>query len=894
MSSGVITHQPSEEATRGDIITFPGPHPWNSLDDSVICKISTLYINSFPLPESWQRLEYVSPNNERCKTHKVLRKGFRLHDLMRVCTRWYRSLRTHPYWATFSKRIRCDTCNASCQGSDPWRVSYRILRDHCEGCLYNLKPSHMLPEGHVHSPSCTECLMFVIPEESFGLAPRVINHGFCFDREQQKCWPTDAQKNEFAVNPLTVRSDGSIIVPLCQPCRAEALDRIAKLSGLESLEKCREYHSFLEMVVDTYLSPGCITENLFYEQFLNEEYETASQSTQLCQELDTNTYDFDARSRALVTASPKLERHIVLHFQARVRYAQHLLWDRIMKGYWVNIIEPARPTVLRAEHPVNNAPLPNRNAQSVRVVTWVADARSRKWLPNTGLIEVAPPSLDIELIPVPVQTLFKDTYNDLLFRLLLGPLGNIAVHISKAKKKPGKSTTSSRIPDLKLVFKHLKNEKFWVDTKTKEWVNYILPLIPSRLENLPESTVAVIDAAWRHAYETAVNRTVDGSQLADRKEVYEQISFLRPQTASRVRRHDEESEMEEPPRKIRKIPRDEHVLTREPQTSTMHAVDQFKAQLPAAYVNSNSGLPAGKRETVFRFRLWSPTKTGHKRKGKVRDILSCFVLFVQDIGKMRFLKELLVRPKIERLRHRRVQTPREVPLSDCDTLGPCPDVYLVSGHKTAHFRGHSRAKMTDLTFCYLHMTPEDLEVLDTIGTMDYISGDLSDTDIDVPAFMKPPNPDDSDVLPSEVHPSYPFGNPNSLKHPASRPRRPWDPSSRALFEDMGYAGGGVNGSLRWRDLALDILLPVDEEKEEAERAAHARKMASGIATSHPHPPHAMPQPQAVPPAQTTVEEMDEDDAENDENEEDEDEDNDDEDEDSDNEDEDEDDNAEDD
>ena len=34
---------------------------------------------------------------------------------------------------------------------------------------------------------------------------------------------------------------------------------------------------------------------------------------------------------------------------------------------------------------------------------------------------------------------------------------------------------------------------------------------------------------------------------------------------------------------------------------------------------------------------------------------------------------------------------------------------------------------------------------------------------------------------------------------------------------MGYAGGGVNGSLRWKDLALDLLLPVDEEKEEAEK-----------------------------------------------------------------------------
>ena len=30
----------------------------------------------------------------------------------------------------------------------------------------------------------------------------------------------------------------------------------------------------------------------------------------------------------------------------------------------------------------------------------------------------------------------------------------------------------------------------------------------------------------------------------------------------------------------------------------------------------------------------------------------------------------------------------------------------------------------DLTFCYLHMTRHDIEVLDTIGTPDYLNGDL--------------------------------------------------------------------------------------------------------------------------------------------------------------------------
>ena len=171
------------------------------------------------------------------------------------------------------------------------------------------------------------------------------------------------------------------------------------------------------------------------------------------------------------------------------------------------------------------------------------------------------------------------------------------------------------------------------------------------------------------------------------------------------------------------------------------------------------------------------------------------------------------------------------------------------------------------------MSKNELFTIDTIETADYIRGDLEDdgessysvqlqygelkhllkVDLDIPLHMMPPNPDDSEsshictslvpppnlpvsynphnvaVLPSQVHPSYPYGNPTSAKHPINQPRTllAFDPGSRALFEDMGFAGGGINGAFRWNELALDQLLPIDEEKEEAKRAAQARKMASG-------------------------------------------------------------------
>jgi len=121
-----------------------------------------------------------------------------------------------------------------------------------------------------------------------------------------------------------------------------------------------------------------------------------------------------------------------------------------------------------------------------------------------------------------------------------------------------------------------------------------------------------------------------------------------------------------------------------------------------------------------------------------------------------------------------------------------------------------------------------------------MDGYISDDDLDIPHGTKPPNPEESDLLPSVVHPSYPFGNPLSTKHPASRPKRPFEPSSRALFEDMVPSGAGVNGFLRWKELGMDGLLPVDEDAEKAAQAESARKMANGASSQNP-PPTQTPQ-----------------------------------------------------
>jgi len=83
-----------------------------------------------------------------------------------------------------------------------------------------------------------------------------------------------------------------------------------------------------------------------------------------------------------------------------------------------------------------------------------------------------------------------------------------------------------------------------------------------------------------------------------------------------------------------------------------------------------------------------------------------------------------------------------------------------------------------------------------------------------------------------VHISYPYGDPTRLTHPASQANRYLDPNSRAIYDDTGAGGaatgmGNINVGMVWKYLALDLLLPVDPAKEEAARAAKARRLANG-------------------------------------------------------------------
>lgn len=84
------------------------------------------------------------------------------------------------------------------------------------------------------------------------------------------------------------------------------------------------------------------------------------------------------------------------------------------------------------------------------------------------------------------------------------------------------------------------------------------------------------------------------------------------------------------------------------------------------------------------------------------------------------------------------------------------------------------------------------------------------------------------VLPSVVHPSCLFGDPLSIKRPASRPKRLFESSSRALFGDTVLLRAGVNDFLRWKEPELDTLLPVNEEGDEVDTERNDDEEEEGV------------------------------------------------------------------
>ncbi|KAG8855403.1 hypothetical protein FRB96_007061 [Tulasnella sp. 330] len=132
--------------------------------------------------------------------------------------------------------------------------------------------------------------------------------------------------------------------------------------------------------------------------------------------------------------------------------------------------------------------------------------------------------------------------------------------------------------------------------------------------------------------------------------------------------------------------------------------------------------------------------------------------------------------------------------------------------------------MTDLTYCYLHMTSARIAAMDFFDELDETSsiGKVDEDEIEIPIGAMPPDPDDGDNLPSQIHPSFPYGNPFKDKTLIATAFTRHGMSTRALYEDAEFEGVGRRSTRRWKDLGLDILLPPDPVTEEEAKAKAAR------------------------------------------------------------------------
>ncbi|KAG8904935.1 hypothetical protein FRB99_000989 [Tulasnella sp. 403] len=125
------------------------------------------------------------------------------------------------------------------------------------------------------------------------------------------------------------------------------------------------------------------------------------------------------------------------------------------------------------------------------------------------------------------------------------------------------------------------------------------------------------------------------------------------------------------------------------------------------------------------------------------------------------------------------------------------------------------------------MTPARIAAMDFFDEIDErsIIGWVDEADIEIPLGAMPPDPDDGDNLPSQIHPSFPYGNPFRDKH-LTATAFPTNPvSTRALYEDAEFEGVGPKAKRRWKDLGLDMLIPPDHVKDEEAKAKAARNSA---------------------------------------------------------------------
>ncbi|ORY31379.1 hypothetical protein BCR39DRAFT_480017 [Naematelia encephala] len=151
--------------------------------------------------------------------------------------------------------------------------------------------------------------------------------------------------------------------------------------------------------------------------------------------------------------------------------------------------------------------------------------------------------------------------------------------------------------------------------------------------------------------------------------------------------------------------------------------------------------------------------------------------------------------------------------------------------------------ITDARFTSLHFTPGHLASVSFDEPPETGWGVMPgyDESLPIPPHLEPPGLDADETLPSQIHPSYPFGRPPTI----SRPQRPWMSGPTNLLGTVGQgmkAGdGGISHWARgeiWDELGLGQVVEPEEKREVPPGMAGAKRP--------PSPPSPALHPTAAP------------------------------------------------
>ncbi|ORX40184.1 hypothetical protein BD324DRAFT_616692 [Kockovaella imperatae] len=151
--------------------------------------------------------------------------------------------------------------------------------------------------------------------------------------------------------------------------------------------------------------------------------------------------------------------------------------------------------------------------------------------------------------------------------------------------------------------------------------------------------------------------------------------------------------------------------------------------------------------------------------------------------------------------------------------------------------------ITDARFTSLHFTPGHLLSLsiDDEPETGWSVMPGYDQTLPIPYHLEPPRLDADETLPSQLHPSYPFGRPPTV----GKPLRPWMSGPGNLLGTIGEMDGssglgraGMIGSFgrgdAWDELAMRGIIEVEQRKEVPPGMAGAKRPPSPPSPSlHP-------------------------------------------------------------